>query len=241
MAARVWDRASWAWISATLRPWRNSERMLQGGHRSRRRRPSCKGNPGGQAASVRCHDAPTPPSAATPATALTSPPESRCTTHNLAAPLLIRMQVPSLGVFQKIIKRRHVGDRQTLPNPSRNPLLRTYVRKNVHAGSTRRVQPTVAVAVGHHLRGRERRVTVHSPQMLGERVTREMQHIRFQAAEPPIHPHPFVNEVARPPGLAPVVKTDLPVRMPTAVQNPTAQILRQPRHGVGVDCWDPSS
>ena len=43
-----------------------------------------------------------------------------------------------------------------------------------------------------------------------------------------------MHVIAYPAGLAPVVQTDLAVRVPTGMQNPPPQVAGQPRHGVGV-------
>ncbi len=50
----------------------------------------------------------------------------------------------------------------------------------------------------------------------------------------PAHLHRLVNESSLPGCLAAVVEADLAVGIPARVANPTAQILRHPRHRVGV-------
>src|SRR5437870_2989483 len=49
-----------------------------------------------------------------------------------------------------------------------------------------------------------------------------------------VHLHALMHEVSNPASLAAVIKPYLAVWVPTAVQNPAAQILRQAGHGVGV-------
>src|SRR5579863_4913621 len=135
--------------------------------------------------------------------------------------------------FHEVIKCCHVGDGQAFHAVEEAELEKIRLKKSPRRRKDK-TRPGGPFAGSEHLLRRQRGVAVHGAQMFRERAAREVQKVGFEMAEPAAHLYGFMHEGALPGGLAPVVEAHLAVGIPAGVANPAAQILRHPRHFVGV-------
>ena len=140
------------------------------------------------------------------------------------------------GVLQERVQRGHPRDGEALESHPGNRAQKVRAQKSprrdrrpVGRTSTPRPRATIHCAA-------RRRVPVHSAQVLGKRIAGEVQKFLVRA-RPPL-PFTFTLSCTNSPihrAFVPVVKPHLAVRIPAAMQNPAAHILRHARHGVGVE------
>src|SRR5579862_3804506 len=139
-----------------------------------------------------------------------------------------------LGELDEIIKRGHVGDRQTFHAVEKTELEKIRLEKSPRRRKYK-TRPGGPFAGGEHLFGRQSGISVHGAKVLGERAAREMEQVGFEMAQPAAHLHRFMHKRALPGGLAAVVEAHLAVGIPAGVANPASQILRHAGHGVGIE------
>src|SRR3954470_9909545 len=71
--------------------------------------------------------------------------------------------------------------------------------------------------------------------MLRKRAAGKVQNVRLEVSDTALHRDRFVNIFASPSGFSAIEEPDFPVWVPAAVKNPAADILRKPRHRIGIE------
>src|SRR5690242_12254357 len=208
IAAHVWERASWTCTrSACFADAINARKVSARTSSLRRAASSNKGDPAHASSTASgsrstrysaCHCPPR-----------ISRPLSTCNVRTLSP----GTHETHLGVLQKVVQRRQVGDRQAFDAVQESEIYEVGAEERP-GRLKNQATPGDFLSRVDQLRGRECCVAIHGLQVLRQRIAGKVEQVRIQMPDGAFRFDRFVNIIAHPFGLAAIVKPHLAVGIP---------------------------